>query len=114
MGLYVSGEVFCRGRTAFLEGPRQRDGLHLHADRNDKYIFLFPLVTLLCFLHQFLSLLELRIHQLLLQLSVLKYFVQMLREEDAEKPGLGSVLRNAKMENDSHEYRFPGFHHSKE
>ena len=51
-----------------------------HTDSGDKYIFLFTFVSLLCFLHHFLRLLEFCIHQLLLQFSVFKYFVQVLRK----------------------------------
>ena len=57
-------------------------GLDKHTDSDDKYIFLFAFVSLLCFLHHFLRLLEFCIHQLLLQFSVFKYFVQMLRKKE--------------------------------
>lgn len=42
------------------------------------YVFLFFLMSLLSFLHHFLRLLQLGIHQFLLKFSVLKYFIKVL------------------------------------
>lgn len=65
---------------SFLRGPLTSRLTRQARDTDGKYIFLLAFVSLLGFLHQFLCLLQFGIHQLLLQFSVFKYFVQMLRK----------------------------------
>lgn len=76
--LHQSSALWLWSKTTFSEvlWPPGRPDKH-----TDKYIFLLAFVLLLSFLHHFLGLFQFCIHQLLLQFSVFKYFVQMLKEK---------------------------------